>query len=392
VVLVPNIHLETPNYSITRVRSDDVIEEGTRSYQMVEMPTEEELAAAVKEPKPVRPEAAVKGITPATSAPIMPDPEKKTETPKVSLFARIKQILGLGKKPAVEEKATEQARRDANRNNRGGRNRNNRNNRGDKPEKSASGKAERMVNERPNSERPARQEARPQTPRPNKQQNPRPEKMERENAQAPTTPQAIPAELAVVENGVSEKREGRNRRNRNGRRDRGPRNENAQRDISDVENQSAEVAMESNAAKPNGETASFDFSNEAVSKAAQPVTTDAAPIEANVKPAKAQTVNAVETTQVSIESAPAQAETPAPEKAEKKPRAPRRSNTKVKTASLEESGLQLVETKADASIVQTVAVEEAPKKPRKAAAWQQKASETPKDEPLVIVQTQNNPQ
>ena len=35
-----------------------------------------------------------------------------------------------------------------------------------------------------------------------------------------------------------------------------------------------------------------------------------------------------------------------------------------------------------------VAEAEAPKKPRKTAAWQKKADEAAKDEPLVIVQTQ----
>lgn len=443
VVLIPNIHLETPNYSITRVRSDDVIEEGTRSYQMVEMPTEEELAAAIKEPtKPMRAEAAVKGITPATSAPIMPDPEKKVETPKVSLFARIKQMFGLGAKPVVEEANTEkQARRDGNRNNRSRNNRNNRNNRGDKTETPVAGKAERAANDRANNERqnerPARQDARPQTPKQNKPQNPRPEKVAREAAQAvqQQTPQNVAVEVPAAENAATEKREGRNRRNRNGRRDRGPRTENAQRDNNGI--QSVTEMMEETAPTaapaqgdnaPNmantsaGQNASFDFSSAEAdtrtqsikeSVVAEPIA-NATPVEtaATTKPdaaktevekttpkapkpaaAKPSTIELVATKSEPAE--PASAATPAAvqtEKAEKKPRQPRRP-AKAKTATTEEGGLQLVETKADASIIQTVAViEDAPKPSRKPAPWQKKGAESAKDEPLVIVQTQNNSQ
>ncbi|HEY3300569.1 MAG TPA: Rne/Rng family ribonuclease [Methylophilaceae bacterium] len=436
VVLIPNIHLETPNYSITRVRSDDVIEEGTRSYQMVEMPTEEELAAAIKEPtKPTRAEAAVKGITPATSAPIMPDPEKKVETPKVSLFARIKQMLGLAAKPVVEEtNAEKQARRDGNRNNRNRNNRNNRNNRGEKPETSAAGKAERVVNdragnnERPN-ERPARQDARPQTPKPNKPQNPRPEKVARDVAQAvqQQAPQNVAVEAPAAENSTGEKREGRNRRNRNGRRDRGPRTEGAQRDGNNIQSvtEMMDNAAPTTTATPTqnenastGQNASFDFTNAEVETKSQPAKQTPKEPVAVVTPievapeakqevektapkapkpvAKPSSIELVATKAESTESvnasAPTVAAEPSTEKAEKKPRQPRRP-AKAKTAAVEEGGLQLVETKADASIIQTVAVvDDAPKPSRKPAAWQKKSAESAKDEPLVIVQTQNNPQ
>ena len=42
VVLIPNVHLETPNYSITRLRHDDVkLSEIQTSYQMVEKPAQD---------------------------------------------------------------------------------------------------------------------------------------------------------------------------------------------------------------------------------------------------------------------------------------------------------------------------------------------------------------
>ncbi|MFM8812902.1 MAG: ribonuclease E/G, partial [Methylophilaceae bacterium] len=49
IILIPNIHLETPNYSIVRIKTDDSRDDGPRSYELVEMPTEEELSAAQQE-------------------------------------------------------------------------------------------------------------------------------------------------------------------------------------------------------------------------------------------------------------------------------------------------------------------------------------------------------
>jgi ribonuclease E len=72
VVLIPNIHLETPNYNITRLRHDDVkLGEIQTSYQMVEKPAPEiALPLAAQEAKPARQQAAVRGITPPQPAPI----------------------------------------------------------------------------------------------------------------------------------------------------------------------------------------------------------------------------------------------------------------------------------------------------------------------------------
>ena len=72
VVLIPNIHLETPNYNIVRVKHDDVTDETSRaSYKLVELPTETSYIRSPEETaKAVRPVAAVKGITPAAPAPV----------------------------------------------------------------------------------------------------------------------------------------------------------------------------------------------------------------------------------------------------------------------------------------------------------------------------------
>ena len=73
VTLIPNIHLETPNYSVTRLRHDDLnnAEPLPLSYNMVAVPTEEAtVGATTQEPSTPRVEAAVRGITPEQPAPM----------------------------------------------------------------------------------------------------------------------------------------------------------------------------------------------------------------------------------------------------------------------------------------------------------------------------------
>ncbi|HTR59603.1 MAG TPA: Rne/Rng family ribonuclease [Casimicrobiaceae bacterium] len=73
VLLVPNTYLETPNYKVQRLRHDDLnqAEPLPASFDMVERPEEEDIAKLKKEEaREPRPEAAVKGITPAQPAPV----------------------------------------------------------------------------------------------------------------------------------------------------------------------------------------------------------------------------------------------------------------------------------------------------------------------------------
>ena len=73
VLLVPNRHLETPNYSIERLRHDDLNqgEPLPASFQLVSQPEEVDPAKGRKEElREIRQEAVVKGITPAHPAPL----------------------------------------------------------------------------------------------------------------------------------------------------------------------------------------------------------------------------------------------------------------------------------------------------------------------------------
>ncbi len=71
VMLIPNIHIQTPNYTITRLRHDDLNQEGAlpASYNMVDLPKETDSAEAAQDAKPVRPQAAVQNVTPEQPAP-----------------------------------------------------------------------------------------------------------------------------------------------------------------------------------------------------------------------------------------------------------------------------------------------------------------------------------
>ena len=332
VVLIPNIHLETPNYNITRIKVDDSTEDGPRSYQMVEMPTEDEVHQAAPQAQAIKQVAAVRGITPAAPAPV--SVEKG-----VSLLARVKALFsGLVKKDAPKQEQREhRGRRDRNRNRNRNRNRQDRD----------------FSGERANNQ--ARQQ----------------ERVEREK------PQQAPA-LEAAQQGeerANEQRESRNnnRRGRNNRRDRGPRQDRPTGDRPFVENDQLMAEASAPVAAPKAEA---PVKAEPATKApAENKVEKSAPAE---KPATEATAKPVAE---KAEGKPEQA------KAEKKAKPARKPAAKAKPVDLAASGLQLVETKAEKAAAAPV-VEEAPKKPRKAAAWQKKAEDKGGDEPLVIVQTQ----
>lgn len=84
ILLIPNIHLETPAHSIVRLRHDDLNQEDLRqpSYKMVDQPAEEapKLPSGAAEARAPRQEAAIRNITPAQPAPIVAE-RPKSEAP-----------------------------------------------------------------------------------------------------------------------------------------------------------------------------------------------------------------------------------------------------------------------------------------------------------------------
>lgn len=243
VVLIPNIHLETPNYSITRLRHDDVkLGEVQTSYQMVEKPAQDiPLPSSGQEAKPVRQQAAVRGITPSQPAPVReqkPQHEPEPLSLLDKIFGWFKQV-GVGEKTvrheppvaAVHREERSQGRRDR----REGRSSENekaartaqrprdvRAERG--TEISASGAAEPAREAVP--QRQERSEAKTQSERAAAKKHPRSQREEKPRTELkPSSEQPLAAEEAVQpsEEGSRRRRRGGRQRDRSERLDRAAR-------------------------------------------------------------------------------------------------------------------------------------------------------------------------
>jgi len=120
VVLIPNVHMETPAYSMTRLRHDQLNQEGISppSYQLIETP-EPEAYQPPSQPgaRAPRQEAVVKGITPAEPAPV-PRPRAEaapaSALPQPGLLGRLvswlrgaRQTVAAGSAPATREPVRE---------------------------------------------------------------------------------------------------------------------------------------------------------------------------------------------------------------------------------------------------------------------------------------------
>ena len=374
VVLIPNIHLETPNYNIVRVKHDDVTEETSRaSYKLVELPTETSyIPTAEQTAKEVRPVAAVRGITPAAPAPIVT--EKSAAAPILSLLGRIKNLFSsasTSSKQKTEAEKNEEFNRDRNRNNRNrNRNRNDRNK-----------NAPQDRQNRPNDGKP--QEARTQEQRPAKPQQPRQPQQANGNAEinpSETTPN-------------SERTGGRrNRNNRRGRRDRG---EGAQADVNRPFVATESVEALATTEMPVANTVENVVVNTPPALPAASVSEATKPAK-KARPEKAAKIDAelilVDT------AAPATTATSEPVVSDKAVAASTKADNKrpararkaaAKPVDLAAAGLQLVETKADAPKANPVVNEPKARAPRKPAAWQKDAKTESINEPMVMVETQN---
>ncbi len=376
VVLIPNIHLETPNYNIVRVKHDDVTEETNRaSYKLVELPTETSYIPTAEETaKEVRPVAAVRGITPAAPAPIVA--EKSAAAPILSLLDRIKNLFSSASsssKQKTEAEKNEEFNRDRNRNNRNrNRNRNDRN-------KNASQDRQN----RPNDGKP--QEARTQEQRPAKPQQPRQPQHQQTNGNA---------EINPSETMTNSERTG-GRRNRNNRRGRRDRVEGVQADVKRpfVANESVEALATTE--MPVANTVENVVVNTPTALPAATVSEPTKPAK-KARPEKAAKIDA-ELVLVDT-AAPATTATSEPVVSDKAVAASTKADNKrpararkaaAKPVDLAAAGLQLVETKADAPKANPVVNEPKARAPRKPAAWQKDAKTESINEPMVMVETQN---
>jgi ribonuclease E len=230
VILIPNVHLETPNYTITRLRHDDVkLGEVQTSYQMVEKPTEEiTLPSAAQESKPPRPQAAVKGITPSQPAPIR-DERPQSQIKETSLLSK---LFGWFSQPSSEERKEEpkqtRTRPQRQEHPRGRQERGRDGKRSERGEPGSEAGGALIQGRAAPAQRPPRGEQEPKGDRPSQKKPSRPPREERNRTEA--KPQAgdeqLVGESPLSGEGQPQQGEdgGRSRRHRGGRqRDRGER-------------------------------------------------------------------------------------------------------------------------------------------------------------------------
>ncbi len=222
VVLIPNIHMETPNYTITRLRHDELnVREGAEpSYKMMAVPETEPVYQTAAEAAPARQVAAVKTIAPPQPIPSSQPAQPAVPAQPASQPGLFERIFGWLKKrgeeaPAAqapapapapapsrsEQPAERRERKPGQRRGRGE----------GRAERGAEGRGEARVQE---GRSEPRSEAQPKPARPPRQ--PKPPRPEAEVA----APRVTEAAEAPREAAAEEKREGRNRRGR-GRRGRG---------------------------------------------------------------------------------------------------------------------------------------------------------------------------
>jgi len=247
ITLIPNPHLETPNYSITRLRQDDMNGETLQaSYNMVVKPeankTEQEPAKAA------RAVAVVQGITPVQPAPM------KVEQAAPSLLS---QITGWFKALVASDKVAEKPVATTPRNNprrglrpergaRPERNEEGNRKRRDRPERNATQNNESRANEPRNNDKAAPVEAavKPKKPRPPRKPT-EPQILE-DNAVVATELIVASPVASIPEEGMDKAEKSNRRRGRRGGRREREKREVVQQEMGEIgsvtENKQADTA------------------------------------------------------------------------------------------------------------------------------------------------------
>lgn len=144
LILIPNRHLETPHHHIERLRHDDPrLEDIKTSFDLVDAPSTDMSWAPKEQEIKAKPEALVKGITPAQPAPVSSTPAKKADanaTP--GLFSRFFSWLTGSSSPEKKEETTKPTdSRERGRSAQGDRRGGNRGGRGRRPDNRGEGRA-----------------------------------------------------------------------------------------------------------------------------------------------------------------------------------------------------------------------------------------------------------
>ena len=211
MVIVPNPHIQTPEYSIRRVRDDEaqLAENSQVSYQIPAAPVVAE--AIERERKPAAEPPAVAALMPRTAAPIVAPAAAKPVTviaapPTEGLWGRVKRLFGSpaepvaaaetnGSAPAVREPAREPRRAGYERGDRGARGGRGRDRRPDRHSGNSRGREE--ARHEPRRDEPRRDEPRRDEPRrPEPQQRAEPPRTEPARTEPPREPMSDGAPAA----------------------------------------------------------------------------------------------------------------------------------------------------------------------------------------------------
>jgi ribonuclease E len=219
ITLIPNQHMETPHYTVSRLKSDDMTSENQQaSYKLVERPEENKDTAAAQENKALRPQAAVQGITPAAPAPVravIAPPEQP------SLIAK---FFGLFKSKTTETppekvETTKPRSNSAPRREREGNRPEGNRPEGNRPEGNRQrNKPKRERDDTPRTDKPARPEAAPKPQEPRAERPPRPPRVPVEKPALESLPQIDSAINGTADENIN--RAGRKRGRRGGQRER----------------------------------------------------------------------------------------------------------------------------------------------------------------------------
>ncbi|HYS76996.1 MAG TPA: Rne/Rng family ribonuclease [Burkholderiales bacterium] len=387
VVLIPNTHLETPNYKVERLRHDDLNQSDAlpASYNLVAAPVEEEATEpAAQESRPPRQQAAVQGVTPERPAPVsaqQPRPQApRPAEPHPGIFDRVfAWFKGDGTAPASPQPAAApQREQPMPRPERGERDRGNRDRfrgRNERPDP-RQGRNERRDHR---GERPQRQARQDRTSRPERSfaeprppRNGRPEGQDRAPAERPDSREQRPQEQGrapAPRAGASDPRESdhERKRRRRGGRDRGERGERRGPPPSAPRNEENRVAAGSAPAERPAPVPDAEFITQ--------------PIQASAE--REQMHEVVMTAKPQPEPRPTP---PAPMAVAVSP-APREPDPAEIERALKESGLELVQTRSGA----TVAPPMEPEQKFVPAKRERRPPPPDLDEPLVQVETGNEP-
>ena len=388
VVLIPNIHMETPHYTMTRLRHDELNQRDVAepSYKMATLPETESGYQAEQAPAPVRQEAAVKSIAPpqpvAAARPVV------AAAPQAQ-GGLLDRIVGWFKKRADEAPSSESAPVEAvaaiTRSERSERPNERRERSSERKPGQRRGRGESRNAEARNGE--TRGEARQNAPRQNEarpsdaEKPARPPRQPKPRPETEAAPRVAEVAEAPRENGAEEKREPRSRRGRGNRRPREARPEGASgTPMAVIEIAGFRAIVEiarppKAAAAPQTSTQQQDLQLEATAAPSLPptaVTASPTAILAGMA-SSAASLQQVETQGIAASASDAQ-----------DAGRPRRRRRPAAKPAAEASGLMQVETSAAAAPVVEAVVADAPhptrRRPRPQVATTQ--------EPLVQVETQ----